>query len=89
MVLSPTCGKFLGPHSPESPGAEGPCTTEQAQGRGLSRRGGSGAQRSLVCDWVVLGMWDLGGLSVCGGVTCVISVWELGDFTSNSFCKLN
>ena len=62
------------------------------QGRGLSRGGGSGApgsMRSLISDYVVLGIWDFSGLSVCGDVTCVVSVWDLMNFTSNSFYKLD
>ena len=39
-------------------------------------------------DSVVLGIWDLAGLSVCGDVTCVANVWELLNYTSNSFYKL-
>lgn len=59
-------------------------------GRRLSSGGVSGAPggtRSLVSDWVVLGIGDFGSLSVCGDVTCLVSVPELLNFTSNSFYK--
>lgn len=40
------------------------------------------------CLTVVLGIWDLAGLSVSGDVTCVANVWELLNYTSNFFYKL-
>lgn len=70
VVLPPACGKSGGP---QSPGGKGPCTTER------ERSGEAGvepdARGSPVPD-VVLGTWDFGGLSVCGDVTCVVSVGE-------------
>lgn len=45
------------------------------------------ARGSPVPD-VVLGIWDFGGLSVCGDVTCVVSMGEPLNRISDSFYKL-
>lgn len=75
MVLFPTCGKLWGPSSSQGPGIKAPVPQSRYQ-------------RSLVPNSLVQGIWDFGGLSVCGDVICVVNVQKPWNFTANSFHKL-